>query len=109
MKNTAKRSGVTMEEIESAIEQGEEVIDKYFDSTSTRVGRPHKNVERRKEVIKTNLDLTKELSTELDEVAQSLNISRQALIKVWVRQALDSHYLAGSHRKANHKRAARHD
>ncbi len=63
-----------MEEIESAVERGEEVIDKYFDSATTRLGRPHKNVERRVEVIKTNLDLTKELSTELDEVAQSLNI-----------------------------------
>jgi metal-responsive CopG/Arc/MetJ family transcriptional regulator len=31
---------------------------------------------------------------ELDQAAQDLNVSRQALIKTLVRQALDQHYLA---------------
>jgi hypothetical protein len=31
---------------------------------------------------------------ELDAVAKELNISRQAVIKTYLRQALDQHYLA---------------
>ncbi|MBW1855845.1 MAG: ribbon-helix-helix protein, CopG family [Deltaproteobacteria bacterium] len=31
---------------------------------------------------------------ELDAIARDLNISRQALIKTYLRQALDHHYLA---------------
>jgi hypothetical protein len=31
---------------------------------------------------------------ELDQAARNLNISRQAVIKTLVRQALDQHYLA---------------
>jgi hypothetical protein len=33
---------------------------------------------------------------DLDEAAQDLNVSRQAVIKTLVRQALDHHYLARS-------------
>jgi len=31
---------------------------------------------------------------ELDDIANELNISRQALIKTYLRHALDNHYLA---------------
>jgi metal-responsive CopG/Arc/MetJ family transcriptional regulator len=34
--------------------------------------------------------------SELDDAAEKLNISRQALIKTLVRQALDQHYVAHS-------------
>jgi hypothetical protein len=45
-------------------------------------------------IQRVNLDLTAEMLRELDQAAQSLNISRQAVIKTLVRQALDQHYLA---------------
>src|SRR5215831_487466 len=35
-------------------------------------------------------------SAQLDNAAQELNISRQAVIKTLIRQALDQHYLAAS-------------
>ena len=41
-------------------------------------------------------DFTVEMLAELDAVARELNISRQAVIKSFLRQALDQHYLARS-------------
>jgi len=41
-----------------------------------------------------NVDLTATILEELDKTARDLNVSRQAVIKTLVRQALDRHYLA---------------
>jgi hypothetical protein len=43
---------------------------------------------------KINVDFNLNMLQELDILANELNISRQALIKVYLRQALDQHYLA---------------
>jgi hypothetical protein len=40
------------------------------------------------------VDFTSPTLEELDNAAKELNISRQAVIKTLVRQALDQHYLA---------------
>ena len=40
------------------------------------------------------IDFTLDMIKELDAVARELNISRQAVIKAYLRQALDQHYLA---------------
>jgi hypothetical protein len=45
-------------------------------------------------VQRVNVDLTASMLDELDQAAQNLNVSRQAVIKTLVRQALDQHYLA---------------
>ena len=45
-------------------------------------------------IQRVNLDLTASMLEELDRAAADLNISRQAVIKTLVRQALDNHYLA---------------
>jgi Ribbon-helix-helix protein, copG family len=45
-------------------------------------------------IQRVNLDVTAAMLEELDKAAQDLNISRQAVIKTLVRQALDQHYLA---------------
>ncbi len=45
-------------------------------------------------IQRVNVDLTASMLEELDEAAQDLNVSRQAVIKTLVRQALDQHYLA---------------
>ena len=42
----------------------------------------------------TNVPHYGENDEELDTVAKSLNISRQAVIKTYLRQALDQHYLS---------------
>ncbi|SPE23713.1 putative Ribbon-helix-helix protein, copG family [Candidatus Sulfopaludibacter sp. SbA3] len=45
-------------------------------------------------IQRVNVDVTASMLEELDRAAQDLNVSRQAVIKTLVRQALDQHYLA---------------
>lgn len=45
-------------------------------------------------IQRVNVDLTATMLEELDRAAEDLNVSRQAVIKTLVRQALDHHYLA---------------
>ena len=51
-------------------------------------------------IQRVNVDLTASMLEELDRTARDLNISRQAVIKTLVRQALDQHYLAQRARQA---------
>lgn len=88
-------SNISTEELEQKIEAGEEVIDLYFDSTTTRVGTPRPMTSRRRQdIITTSLDIPSPMLNELDQMASELNISRQAVIKMMLRRALDEHYLA---------------
>jgi hypothetical protein len=45
-------------------------------------------------VQRVNVDLAAGMLAELDQAAEQLNISRQAVIKTLIRQALDQQYLA---------------
>ena len=75
----------TADEIAEMAEHGED-ISKYF-SNKGKMKYPTKRV---------NVDFTVEMLGELDTIASELNISRQAVIKTYLRQALDQHYLARS-------------
>jgi hypothetical protein len=52
-------------------------------------------------IQRVNVDFTASMLRELDQAAAELNVSRQAVIKAFVRQALDQHYLAQGARKAS--------
>ncbi|MGC2399587.1 MAG: hypothetical protein WA510_07385 [Acidobacteriaceae bacterium] len=45
-------------------------------------------------VRRVNVDFASPMLDELDNAAKELNVSRQAVIKTLLRQALDQHYLA---------------
>jgi hypothetical protein len=45
-------------------------------------------------IQRVNVDLTAAMLEELDRAARDVSVSRQAIIKTLVRQALDQHYLA---------------
>lgn len=51
-------------------------------------------------IQRVNVDLTAAMLEELDRAARELNVSRQAVIKTLVRQALDQHYLAQQGRQS---------
>ena len=51
-----------------------------------------------------NVDFAAPMLEELDSAARELNISRQAVIKALLRQALDQHYLASAHYPAAKQR-----
>ena len=74
---------VTAEAIARMADQGRD-ISIFFQGTG-RMVRP---------IQRVNVDLTGDMLEELDHAAQEMNVSRQAVIKTLVRQALDQHYLA---------------
>ena len=57
---------------------------------------PDKNANGKKKypVKRVNVDFNVIMLQELDDIANEQNISRQALIKTYLRNALDNHYLA---------------
>jgi len=75
------------ESIARLAEQGKDVS-RFF----TNRGRMYGPIQR------VNVDLAAGMQEELDRVAKELNISRQAVIKTLLRQALDQQYLARSGR-----------
>ena len=52
-------------------------------------------------IQRVNVDSITSMLQELDQGAAGLNVNRQAVIKAFVRQALDRHHLAQSARKAS--------
>jgi len=89
-KATKSKRPVSAEAIARRAEQGQD-ISEYF----TNKGRMMPAIRQ------INLDLSEPVLSELDEVARELNISREAVIKAFVRQALDHHHLARKARKAS--------
>lgn len=89
MKKNLKKKTVSAEIIAKEAEQGKD-ISKYF----TNKGKMITHM-----IQRVNLDLTLEMLEELDDAAEELNVSRQAVIKLLVRQALNQHYLAQKAKK----------
>jgi len=83
MNKTAKKKKPTADEIAEMAISGED-ISRFF----TNKGEMMPPVKR------VNVDFSLDMIKELDAVARELNISRQAVIKAYLRQALDQHYLA---------------
>lgn len=54
-------------------------------------------------IQRVNVDFASPMLEELDNAAKELNISRQAVIKTLIRQALDDHYLARERRVGGRK------
>ena len=82
MKKTSKKS-ISAESIARLADQGKSVS-RYF----TNKGKMMPAIQR------VNVDFTQAMLEELDNAAKELNISRQAVIKSFVRQALNQHYMA---------------
>ena len=90
MPKTSKKKA-TADEIADMASRGQDVS-AYFTNKFTVV-RP---------IHRVNVDLTQGMLRELDERAARLNVSRQAVIKTLLRQALDegTHSRSGAKRKA---------
>ena len=90
MKKTRKSNkAVSIEAIAKLADQGKD-ISAHF----TNKGKMMPPIQR------VNVDFTQDMLFELDETAEALNISRQAVIKTLIRQSLDQHYLAQKAKKA---------
>jgi len=84
MKSTRSRKRpVSAEAIAQRADQGEDVSG--FFTNSGRMMPP---------IQRVNVDFAAPMLSELDDAAKELNISRQAVIKTLIRQALDQRYMA---------------
>ena len=84
MKKTRKQaSAVSADAIARLADQGKDVS-RFFRGEGRMV----------QPIQRVNVDVTSSMLEELDRAARDLNVSRQAVIKTLVRQALDQHYLA---------------
>jgi hypothetical protein len=91
MKQTPKgKKAPSAESIAKMADRGENVS-KFF----TNRGKMMQPIQR------VNVDFTASMLQELDHAAADLNVSRQAVIKAFVRQSLDQRYLAERARKAS--------
>jgi hypothetical protein len=82
MKSSKRRSAVADEIAEKAT-RGEDISEHF-----TNKG------EMKPAIQRVNVDFSVDMLKELDLLAKELNISRQAVIKTYLRQSLDRHYLA---------------
>ena len=94
MQNTRRpRKPVSAEAIARLADEGKDVS-RFF----TNAGRMMGPIQR------VNVDLAAGMLEELDRAAKELNISRQAVIKTLIRQALDQQYLARGSRVSGKRR-----
>ena len=94
MKNTRKKK-MTADEIAAAAERGEDVTKHFAGKGKMMPGLPREDIQR------VNVDFTNEVLSELDTEAKRLNISRQAVIKTMVSDALDRRASARGGKKAS--------
>ena len=83
MKYTAKKKKLSADEIAEMAMNGED-ISQYFTSKG----------QMKPAIQRVNVDFSVDMLRELDALAKELNISRQAVIKTYLRQSIDQHYLA---------------
>jgi hypothetical protein len=83
MKNTDNRNRPSADKIAEKAMSGEN-ISQFF----TNKG------EMKPAIQRVNVDFNVDMLKELDTLAKELNISRQAVIKTYLRQSLDQHNLA---------------
>ena len=99
MKRTSKKKPPSAEAIAQLADKGNSVLSFY--EGKGRMVHP----ENAQPIQRVNVDVTAGMLEELDQAAESLNVSRQAVIKTLVRQALDQHYLAQQHRQSARRKS----
>jgi hypothetical protein len=94
MKSTRKQKrAISAENIARLADRGKDVS-RFFTNAGQMMG----------PIQRVNVDFASPMLDELDNAAKELNISRQAVIKTLIRQALDQHYMATARRSAAKQR-----
>jgi hypothetical protein len=94
MKSTRKQKrAISAENIARLADRGKDVS-RFFTNAGQMMG----------PIQRVNVDFASPMLDELDNAARELNISRQAVIKTLIRQALDQHYLATARQSAAKQR-----
>jgi len=97
MKTIRRKSrDASAEDIARLADEGEDVS-RFFTNRGRIMG----------PIQRVNVDFASPMLAELDKAAEDLNVSRQAVIKSLLRQALDQHYVAATAGASLAKRGAR--
>ena len=94
MKSTRKGKRPVAEETIARLADKGKDISRFFTNSGHMMG----------PIQRVNVDFASPMLDELDDAAKELNISRQAVIKTLIRQALDQHYLATARQPAAKQR-----
>lgn len=95
-----KNKGKTVEQIEAMALRGEDTS-KFFSSPRRMPPRDVQKMPGLDSIIKVNVDVTATFLSELDEIALFLNVSRQAVMKNFLKDGVDRHFLAKQARQAS--------
>lgn len=90
MKSTRKRKKTVAAETIARLADNGKDVSRFFTNSGHMMG----------PIQRVNVDFASPMLDELDNAAKELNISRQAVIKTLIRQALDQHYLATARQPA---------
>ncbi len=88
MKKIPNKKIPTIDEISEMAADGKDVSEYFTNKFRTRQPLNKAKIQR------VNVDFNLEMLKELDALAKELNVSRQAVIKIYLRQALDQHLIA---------------
>lgn len=94
MKSTRKRKQPVAPETIARLADNGKDVSRFFTNSGHMMG----------PIQRVNVDFASPMLDELDNAAKELNISRQAVIKTLIRQALDQHYLATARQPAAKQR-----
>ena len=95
-----KKKSATIDDIEAMALKGKDT-DMYFSKPKRMPPREVHKISASGDIVKVNVDLTEPFLRELDAIAIFLNISRQAVIKMFLKDGVDRHFVAKQARKAS--------
>ncbi len=97
MSKKAKKKA-TIEEIEKMAMEGQDT-GQFFGKPKKMPPRETQKMQSAGEIVKVNVDLTSPFLSELDEIAIFLNVSRQSVMKNFLKDGVDRHFLAKQARR----------
>ncbi|MEI6397593.1 MAG: hypothetical protein WCO71_02370 [Pseudomonadota bacterium] len=95
-----KKKSATIDDIEAMALKGKDT-DMYFSKPKRMPPREVHKISASGDIVKVNVDLTEPFLRELDAIAIFLNISRQAVMKMFLKDGVDRHFVAKQARKAS--------
>lgn len=95
-----KRASASVDQIEAMALRGEDTSE-FFGEPKRMPPREVRKMPNQDDIVKVNVDLPEPFLSELDEIALFLNISRQAVMKSFLKDGVDRHFLAQQARRAS--------
>ena len=100
MSKATKKKTVTLDEIEAMALKGKDT-GMYFSKPKRMPPREVHKIFSNEDIVKVNVDVTEPFLYELDAIAIFLNVSRQAVMKMFLKDGVDRHFSATQARKVS--------